>query len=369
MDITDRPTLKTYDVVIIGAGFYGCAIAEHWAKKGKRVLICERDGAIMERASAVNQARIHTGFHYPRSYSTALRSWNNFHRFLGDFNDAVVRDFKMLYAIAKFRTKVDPQRFYGMFEAMKAPISVAEPSQKALFSSDLISDVFLCDEFAFNYKKLRTIMLSRMESLPIEISLMSQVTAVTRKVDGVVSVKLSSGGEVESQFVYNVAYSSINTILRQSGLAGIPLKHELVEIALVEPPESLKGLGVTVMDGAYFSCMPYPAASLYSLTHVRYTPHSTWADDASVEGAAAPTERIPSGTRWRHMINDARRYLPSIEGARWVKSLYDVKTVLQKNEADDGRPILLREHDEIPGFYSVLGSKIDNIYDLIEVLK
>jgi hypothetical protein len=49
--------------------------------------------------------------------------------------------------------------------------------------------------------------------------------------------------------------------------------------------------------------------------------------------------------------------------------LFEVKTVLVKNEGDDGRPILFERHLELPGCYSILGGKIDNIYDVIETLE
>jgi hypothetical protein len=49
-----------------------------------------------------------------------------------------------------------------------------------------------------------------------------------------------------------------------------------------------------------------------------------------------------------------------------VESLYEVKTVLCKNEVDDGRPILFKESQEIRGMYSILGGKLDNIYDILE---
>jgi hypothetical protein len=38
--------------------------------------------------------------------------------------------------------------------------------------------------------------------------------------------------------------------------------------------------------------------------------------------------------------------------------------VLVKNELDDGRPILFERHAAIPGCYSILGGKLDNIYDI-----
>jgi hypothetical protein len=52
-----------------------------------------------------------------------------------------------------------------------------------------------------------------------------------------------------------------------------------------------------------------------------------------------------------------------------IDSLFEVKTVLIKNEGDDGRPILFEKHKELPGCYSLLGGKIDNIYDALEKLE
>jgi hypothetical protein len=123
-----------------------------------------------------------------------------------------------------------------------------------------------------------------------------------------------------------------------------------------------------VMDGPFFSSMPYPTEKLYSLAHVRYTPHFSWVDSSKDLSPSQITDHLPKVSRWRHMVQDAKRFLPCMEGVRYRHSLFDVKTVLLKNELDDGRPILLHRHPESPRIYSVMGAKIDNIYDLFEVL-
>jgi hypothetical protein len=71
-------------------------------------------------------------------------------------------------------------------------------------------------------------------------------------------------------------------------------------------------------------------------------------------------------TRVDRMIRDASRYIPIIAKSNYRESLFEVKTVLERNEFDDGRPILFRGSTTTPGLYSVLGGKIDNIYDIVE---
>lgn len=362
------PDRGSYDVVIVGAGFYGCALAAHLGDQGKRVLVCEAGAKPMERASAINQARVHTGFHYPRSYATALRSLHNHERFTDEYGRAIHRDFRMIYAVARYGTKVNAQRFVRMYEAMGAPIERASPAQRALFSSDLVEDAFACTEYAFDYTILRDDLLSRIRALPVEFAFATSVERVGRAPGGGIEAETDDGARIGAERVFNISYSNINTLAQRSGLGTVPLKHELVEIALVEPPEAIAGCAVTLMDGAFFSTMPYPSRALYSLTHVRYTPHYSWTEDAEPRDDPAIAERLPRVSRWRHMVNDASRYMPALKDAGWKSSLFEVKSVPIENERDDGRPILFHEPPELPGFASILGSKIDNIYDLFELL-
>jgi hypothetical protein len=60
--------------------------------------------------------------------------------------------------------------------------------------------------------------------------------------------------------------------------------------------------------------------------------------------------------------------MPLLMDLSWRESLYTVKTISMNKEQGDGRPILFRPSAELHGFYSVLGSKLDNIYDLFEIV-
>jgi len=84
--ITRRPE---YDAVIIGGGFYGCSIALALAPRLPRILILEREGDLLTRASYGNQARVHNGYHYPRSLLTALSSAANYPQFRSEFSDRI----------------------------------------------------------------------------------------------------------------------------------------------------------------------------------------------------------------------------------------------------------------------------------------
>lgn len=360
-------SLRTVDYLIVGGGFYGCCLALFLRSLPVRVLLVEAGDTLMDRASRVNQARIHTGFHYPRSALTAVKSMLLHRRFMEDFPDAVVSDFDMLYAISRKRSKVSAKRFFRMFRDIGAPIRTALPSQEALFDPGMVEGVFACSEAAFDHAILRRLLARRLDLAGVEVRMSTALEALEDRADGV-RATLSDGSEVVSRYAFNITYAQINQVLERSRLPPARLKHELAEIALVEPPEELRGIGVTVMDGPFFSCMPYPAEGLHSLTHVRYTPHDSWTDEAGFRSPQLCLAEASEQTRVQHMICDGRRYLPSLARAIPRESLYEIKTVLTKNEQDDGRPILYQQKPVGSRVLSILGGKMDNIYDLFELV-
>lgn len=77
-----------YDKIIIGAGLYGLYAAAFCGERNQHVLVLEYDEAPFRRATYINQARVHMGYHYPRSLTTAVKSAGYFRRFVEDFGFA-----------------------------------------------------------------------------------------------------------------------------------------------------------------------------------------------------------------------------------------------------------------------------------------
>jgi hypothetical protein len=107
--------------------------------------------------------------------------------------------------------------------------------------------------------------------------------------------------------------------------------------------------------------------SAHSLSHVRFTPHVSWSDKKTKEVTLNMSE-FQRYSRAERMIRDASRYMPLIGQSSILSSIFETKTILMKNEQDDGRPILFEKNVLYPNFFTILGSKIDNIYDILEKL-
>ena len=64
-------------------------LSEYFARQGNDVILSEKEEDFMQRASYVNQARVHNGYHYPRSILTALRSRASLPRFYEEFHSCI----------------------------------------------------------------------------------------------------------------------------------------------------------------------------------------------------------------------------------------------------------------------------------------
>ena len=360
------------DAVVIGGGFYGSAIAIYLAKSRglRRVILLERESKLLGRASYNNQARVHNGYHYPRSFTTAFRSRVNLPLFVKNWPLAVKQDFVKLYAIARRNSKVTAKQFERFCHEIGADIRPAEAGLKRLFEPHLIEDVFLVEEYAFDSSRLAEWAIKELGDLGVEVHYATRALSISHSpAEKGLSVGVQSkAGDVSSitcRYVINCTYSGLNQFSGDFPGTRTELKQEITEMALVQVPDELKDIGITVMDGPFFSMMPFPARGLHTLSHVRYTPHFSWKDKQGIDPYKILDE-YNCATRVDRMVRDTSRYLSAALEAKYVDSLFEVKTILVKNEGDDGRPILFEKHLELPGCYSVLGGKIDNIYDVLE---
>jgi glycine/D-amino acid oxidase-like deaminating enzyme len=358
------------DILVAGGGFYGCMIAAHLRRRYPSVVVMERGPALLGRASYANQARVHGGYHYPRSLVTAFRSRANYKRFQADFPDCVANRFEKVYAVGREFSKVTAAQFERFCCRIGAPIRPAPNAVRKLFDPRVVENVFAVEEVAFDAVKLRDRLAGQLAAVGVGVRLQTEVVRVRPGPGGRVRVTARGpAGEttVEAGTVFNCTYARLNQVAAASGLPPVPLRHELAEMALVRVPPALTGLGVTVMCGPFFSCMPFPSTDYHTLSHVRYTPHAAWAEPSP--GGGTPDEAfaaVPRATAFDRMRRDAARFVPSLAGAEYVRSLWEVKTVLPVNDADDGRPILFRPDAGLANYHLVLGAKLDNVFDVLD---
>src|SRR4051812_25444358 len=204
-----------YDAVVIGGGFFGATIATYLAQTRRlpRVILVEREDALLARASYCNQARIHNGYHYPRSFTTAFRSRLNFPRFLAEYREVVRRDFTKIYAIARTSSQVTAGQFQRFCAHIGAAIVPAPKPIRTLFDRRVIEEVFQVEEVVFDALALRRRVSADLARAGVEVRLGSTIERIERGGPGVVaslSQREAGRSEVEARTVFNCTYSGLN---------------------------------------------------------------------------------------------------------------------------------------------------------------
>lgn len=377
-------TRKIYDKIIIGAGLYGLYSAHFCARRGQRVLVLECDDAPFKRATYINQARVHQGYHYPRSLSTAIKSAGYFARFNEDYGFCINREFQKIYATSSEYSWSDGAQFRKFCEAAQIPCEELHPSK--FFKEGMCDGAFLTREYTYDAMILRDYFLEKLNEQDklVEVHYSVDIERID-KTQSSYELYVKENDTVYkygTEFVLNASYASTNQILDMLGYEKFKIKYELCEIILCNVNEQLKEYGFTVMDGPFFSIMPFGKTGLHSLTSVTFTPHTTSYNTVPQFVCQAQSGGYCSGrhlgncndckakpdTAFPYMSNLARKYLRDEYGFDYKSSLFSMKPILMSSEIDDSRPTVVRTYSTNPTFVGVLSGKINTVYDLDDIL-
>ena len=154
----------TVDKIIIGAGLYGLYAAQKCGAAGQRVLVLERDPAPFMRATYINQARVHMGYHYPRSYSTAIKSAHYFQRFCRDYDFCLHTSFDQIYATSAHFSWTNAAEFRRFCAAAKIRCDDVAPER--YFNNGMCDGAFLTTEYTYDAQVLKNWFLEQLAKLP-----------------------------------------------------------------------------------------------------------------------------------------------------------------------------------------------------------
>lgn len=370
-----------YDKIIIGAGIYGLYSALICGRKGEKVIVLEKEDAACKRASYINQARLHMGYHYPRSYSTAIKTAKYFQRFNREYGFCLLKKFDQIYAIAKKLSWTNVDQFKKFCKSIG--IKCNEVNNENYFKDNMCDGSFLAMEYTYDIKILCDYFLNEIKKYKnIKIMYNSNIKRVKNK-NKMYEIELENNNVIKSNFVLNTTYASVNQILNKFGYEPFKIKYELCEIILCSVSKNLKNIGITIMDGPFFSIMPFGKTGYHSLTSVSFTPHITSYSELPTfecqkrSKGYCTKEKLGNcnncpakpESAWKYMSTLAKKYLKDEYEIKYKDSLFAIKPILVESKIDDSRPTVIKQSSKNPTFISVLSGKFNTIYDLDEVLK
>lgn len=319
-------------VAVIGGGVFGATAAIELANSGAQVDLFEAGRDILDGATARCQARLHSGYHYPRSDATALTAKAGAVQFAERFPEAI-RTAEHHYVIAE-DSKVSADAYLAFCVRLGLPYEVVEPRQ-------------------VHHAQVTVKVPEAFVDVPVLRRLLRRDLAFAG-----VRVNLGHWADPASLRGYDL------TVVATYGQPwSRPLRYEVCEVALVEV-SGYHGQSFVTLDGDYTSLDPFNRAHM--LYDVKHTVHAANVGYAPVVSehlvpllgrwGAAPTKV----SRYEAMLDSAGRHLRGLgrngQGiCIYHGSLFSIRAVLPDVDATDERPTLVERDGNV---VSILSGKI-----------
>lgn len=339
--------------VVVGAGWYGCRVAECLEKLGEKFCIIDTSDEFFRGSSSKNQNRLHMGFHYPRCSKTRLECVKGFQRFMECGYPSL--SFFNFYAVSK-RSLVDFNTYCTIFRAEGTNfknMSLQHASDVMgidLRTNYVDGDAILCDERYIDFHACGKMFRENLEKHllrggNLDVSDPSSPTLDGQAVDHVFDCTYGQLVPLPVPMIFEVC---VSLVYRYTG-------------------SSNSMFAITFMDGPFFSIFPYnPTDRLYTMTHVAHTPMQVFGD-------AQQAQAFANGDECRKACETARTAMEAeadtaisdfVEKFDFVEHFVSIKAKFADNGADD-RSLRVFNSQSVTSF---VGGKITGAFEVDEVV-
>jgi hypothetical protein len=323
-------------IAVVGAGIYGSYTAIRLAEAGHTVELFDPIG-ILRAASDINQFRIHSGYHYPRSPETIEETLETRDEFVATFGPAIVRGTQHYYAVPKVGSLTPPDVYEEVMARHNLPLRRCEPHWMNFCFIDRCYEVY---ENIYNPQALRELLEWRVCAVGIKFRREAYLASMRSDYDYVIYATYGMG---PSSGMFRSA------------------KYQVAEKILVEMPEALRRVALVVVDGPFTAFDPYGSSANSQFGSAKNTNHWTTND---------PHEPIPERyanilnrprfepvvfTRFEAMRADAALSVPLAKDAVYLGSRFTIR-VVEDNPKEDRRTLYLQEN--APGEIHIFSGKV-----------
>ena len=339
-------------VLVVGGGIFGTTASVALATSGFNVTLHEELDSVMKCASDINQYRLHRGYHYPRSKSTAQECLDGLKSFKRKYGDSVVNgNVNHFYAISSRDSMVSKEEYLKFLYEMGLKYNINEPFN----GTDLTVEV---GEELFDSEKLRVQVTQKMKGAGVNVVLNKHTTEEDFD---------------DYDYVVIATYAKINELLDEP----IQYQYEVVEKPVVKLPEQYKNKSVVVMDGPFMCLDPYKDG-YHVLGHVEHAIHSTNVGDYPMVLNKHIVEYLNNGvihnphvTKINKFIEAGMEFFEDFDKLEHIGSMFTIRTVLPYRDEDDARPTIVNQvaHNVYTIFSGKIGTCVEAANKLVERLK
>jgi hypothetical protein len=323
-------------IAVAGSGIYGATTALRLAEEGHDVHLFDPLG-VLRAASAINQYRVHAGYHYPRSAETIAEIAEARAEFTHAFAGAIVTNSKHYYAIPKEHSLTPPDLYENIMDKHGLPLKPCRPDW---MNFHFIEKCYEVEENIYDPDVLRGLVETRLKTRGIPLQQREFTPEMRGNYDFVVWATYGSG---PSRGVFKAA------------------KYQVAEKMLIQLPAPLRGVALVVVDGPFTAFDPYGSSSRSLFGSAKNTNH--WTTTAASEPIPEPYTKLLNKlnfepvpfTRFEAMRADCCLTVPSAKDAVYLGSRFTIR-VVEDNPGEDRRILHVREG--APGELHIFSGKV-----------
>lgn len=323
---------------VIGGGWYGCHIALDLLKEGHDVELWERGDRLFSGASGANPARLHKGFHYPRSRLTRAACLENAEAFEREYGVLTRTIPCNVYAVAAHESLLDFGSYTQMLRGEVEFVTCERPSDLGLVN---VEGAILTGERHVVIDQARELFAAALNGF-------AHYAAVPDRLD-----------DPRWDWTIDCTFCALDA-------EAIDRYEPCVTVLLKGPTDR----AVTIMDGPFPSIYPWnEAEGLCSLTSASLTPLSktcrTWAEaDAMIADALGDPSYL--GGRALDMLDQIARFWPAARDLFTIADMRLAVRAMPKSGADARLVDLVQISDRV---LRIRAGKIDAIFRAAALVK
>ena len=240
---------KSDVVAVVGAGIYGSTIAIKLARSGVNVDLYDEIG-ILGGASSINQFRVHSGYHYPRSDETIEEVISSRSEFMEEYSEAIVGGVKNYYAMPHVGSRVTSEYYE---DTMKRFDLKLDDVRLDWVDYSFISKTWLVDENIYCPKILKKLLQCEIESLNINFMKKLFHPSLEDRYENVIYATYGIGSTAKSLF------SNV--------------KYQLAEKIKISLPSAIQKVSLVVVDGPFTAFDPLGNNGFSQFGSAKHTNH------------------------------------------------------------------------------------------------
>jgi hypothetical protein len=323
-------------IAVAGAGIYGATTALRLADDGHQVDLFDPLG-VLRAASAINQYRVHSGYHYPRSAETIAEIAEGRAEFTQAFAGAIVTKSEHYYAIPREHSLTPPHLYESAMNKHGLPLKTCRPDW---MNFDFIEKCYEVEESIYDPDVLRVLVETRLKTRGIHLQQREFKPEMRPDYDFVVWATYGLG---PSRGIFKAA------------------KYQVAEKMLIELPSQLRGVALVVVDGPFTAFDPYGSSPRSLFGSAKNTNH--WTTTNPSTPIPEPYTRILNKpdfepvpfTRFEAMRADCCLTVPAAKDAVYVGSRFTIR-VVEDSPEHDRRTLSVREG--APGEIHIFSGKV-----------